>query len=220
MASPLEDPCTCASVLCRAIERELGEGWRLWEPETLWLELKHKGIDTPNECREKILAGRVLLNTDRATYDALVFSRTAAAFSEGRCEHDAYDDDVVGHHAWCVDEMRTMYAQQNEPMPPLDHEVLSLIALALYREGFVVAPEELSVAQEALDRLYRGRGDTSELKEAVRGIWASAKGLSVRNMPYPESPRGVQMARLASVEAFLDGKRAERTKQATRIAAV
>jgi len=211
----LANDCTVASVACRAIDEVLGEVWRLWEPETLWLELHRRGIEVPVGNRQQIMAGRVLLNTDRATYDALVFAHTSTAFSNDLCDYEGLDEDFVGRHAWCVNEMRAIYAQANEPMPSIDREVVSFVALALKREGFVLAPVGLEFAQDALDALYGP--STRELKKAVQEIWASSQGLAVRHIAYPETPRGVQMARLASVEAFLNERRTERTRQAAQL---
>lgn len=41
----LADDATVASVACAAIARALGDGWLLWEPESLWLELHRQGVD-------------------------------------------------------------------------------------------------------------------------------------------------------------------------------
>lgn len=212
----LTDDCTVASVACRAIEKELGMAWKLWEPETLWKELHHRGVDVPLGNRQQIMAGRAVLNTGRVFYDGLVFDRTSAAFSNDLCDYEGFDDAVVAHHAWCIDEVRAISDFHEDPVVEYDREVVGIVVRSLREEGFVIAPTELEFAQSALDRTWGKSG--AELKKDVLAIWASAKGLSVRNIPYPETPRGVQMARLASVEAFLTERRATRVKQLAELA--
>lgn len=212
----LRDDASVASVVCRAASRELGDGWLLWEPESIWLELKHRGVDVPYGNRQQLMAGRSVLTTGRVFYDALVFDRAATAFANDVCDYEGFDDAVVAHYAWCVDEVRAISEAFQETVHLYDREPVSLIARRLREDGYVLAPEGLEFVQEELDRLW---GSTArELKQDVAKIWTDAKGLSVRNIPYPETPRGVQMARLAAVAAFLDERRALRAQQLARLA--
>jgi len=43
--------------------------------------------------------------------------------------------------------------------------------------------------------------------------WADLRGHSLREVPYPETPGGVQLARLAAIDVFLDERRRVRDRQ-------
>lgn len=213
----LKDNDSVASVVCRAAQMELGDSWKLWEPETIWKELHHRGVDVPVGNRQQLMAGRNLLLTGRVFYDALVFDRTSTAFSNDVCDCECFDDAAVAQHAWCVDEIKEILEWANEPFPGFDREPVALIVRSLMVEGFVLTPTALDFVEEELDRAWAGKG--RELKQQVNELWADAKGLSVRNIPYPETPSGVQMARLASVKAFLMERRSLRTTQRAKLTA-
>jgi hypothetical protein len=211
----LADDDTVASVVCLAASRVLGDGWLLWEPESIWKELHHLGVDVPYGNRQQLMAGRSISTTGRVFYDALVFDRTATAFVNDVCDYEGFDDAVVAHYAWCVDEVAAISDQLGEHALHYDREPVSLVARRLRQDGFVLAPEQLSFVQPELDRVWGT--EALELKQAVAKVWADAKGHQVRDIPYPETARGVQMARLASVAAFVEERHETRRKQRARL---
>ena len=79
----------------------------------------------------------------------------------------------------------------------------------------VLAPDVLEYAQEALDKEWHK--DCCNLKNKVMKAWADLRGHSLRDVPYPETPGGVQVARLAAVELFLDERRGVRDKQLAQL---
>lgn len=211
----LADDDTVASVVCHAASAVLGDGWLLWEPESIWKELHHLGVDVPYGNRQQLMAGRSISTTGRVFYDALVFDRTATAFVNDVCDYEGFDDAVVAHYAWCVDEVAAISDQLGEHALHYDREPVSLVARRLRQDGFVLAPEQLSFVQPELDRVWGT--EALELKQAVAKVWADAKGHQVRDIPYPETARGVQMARLASVAAFVEERHETRRKQRARL---
>lgn len=211
----LADDDTVASVVCQAASQLLGDGWMLWEPETVWLELKHEGCDVPIGNRQQLMAARGLLIHGRYFYDGPVFDRTCAAFSNEVLDIDGFDDTLVMHMAWGVDEAKRISALFNDTYVQMDREPVELVALQLVEEGFVLAPEELAFAQDALDR--RWGSSASELKNEVRELWADLGSFDLRNVPYPETPKGVQLARLASVAEFLSERRKVRRAQEAKL---
>ena len=214
----LRDDATVASAVCRAAWKLLGDAWRLWEPETIWLELyrKHK-VDVPVGNRQQLMAGRNLLLTGRFFYDGLVFDRSCAAFSNEVLDIDGFDDTHALHLAWGVDEARKISELFEDPFLTFDRESTSVAALQLYEEGFVVAPPELSFAQEALNRLWPRTEEAKALRREVSSLWGDVKAHSLTEIPFPETQKGVQLARLAAVELFLQERRAARSKQLAKL---
>lgn len=213
----LADDATVASAVCKAAQAELGEGWLLWEPESIWLELKHRGIDVSEGNRAQLLAGRGLLVHGRFFYDGLVFDRTCAAFANEVMDFEGgIDDTLVMHLAWGLDEAKKICELFNDPFLLMDREPCEVAAAQLWEEGFVLAPHELSFAQPALDR--RAGKHNSDLKKAVTDLWSEVRDYgSLRDFPFPENQKGVQCARLASVELFLEERRALRAKQMAQL---
>lgn len=202
----LTDDSLVASAVCLAAKERVGDGWLLWEPETLWRELE---VAPGN--RAQLMAGRGLLIHGRFFYDGLVFDRTCAAFANEVLDIDGFDDTLVMHLAWGMDEARKISELFEDPFLLMDREPCEVAATQLWQEGFVLAPSELSFAQPALDR--RWGKDAAELKRTVSELWADLRGHDLSKIPYPETARGVQLARLASVELFLRERRATRSKQ-------
>lgn len=208
--SALSDDATVASVVCKAARKELGDGWLLWEPESIWKELAHRDIEVPEGNRQQLMAGRGLLIHGRFFYDGLVFDRTCAAFANEVLDIDGFDDTLAMHLAWGLDEARKICEIFDDPFLLMDREPCEVTATQLWQEGFVLAPKELSFAQAALDRRNREAG---QLKREVSELWADLDGHKLRDIPYPESAKGVQLARLASVELFLEERRSVRARQ-------
>lgn len=211
----LADDDTVATVVCKAAERVLGDGWLLWEPESIWKELHHQGVDVPVGNRQQLMAGRGVLVHGRFYYDGPVFDRTCAAFSNEVLAIDELDETRVMHLAWGVDEAAKLCALFDADTHPFDREVVTVTAAQLWEEGMVLAPDVLEYAQEALDKEWHK--DCCNLKNKVMKAWADLRGHSLRDVPYPETPGGVQVARLAAVELFLDERRGVRDKQLAQL---
>ncbi len=207
----LADDATTASVVCKAAEKVLGDGWLLWEPESIWKELKHQGVEVPLGNRQQLMAGRGLLVHGRFFYDGPVFDRTCAAFSNEVLAIDELDETLAMHLAWGVDEGKKLCALFEHELEPFDREVVTTCAAQLWEEGMVLAPDELSFAQQALDKEWHV--ECCGLKDRVQKAWADLRGHSLREVPYPETPGGVQLARLAAIDVFLDERRRVRDRQ-------
>lgn len=209
----LRDDATVASEVMRALHVLFGNAWLAWEPETVWYELQHQGCEISEGNRAQALAGRNLLTTGRYFYDAVIFDKTAAAFAN-EVITEGVEESLVAHLAWSIDEATRISEDHDDPMLGFDREVVEFTALRLRDEGFVLAPKELSFAQKALDRLW-GTPEAAELKQDVQELWDALSVHAIRDVPYPENAKGVQLARLASVEAFLAERRAARAQNAS-----
>lgn len=211
----LLDEDTTASACARALEVLYPGVWRFWEPETLWLDLGREGCDVPVSNRQQAMAARAVLNHDRVYYDALVFDKVAAAFSNEDIHIDSLEEAPVAYMAWAVDEIAWLTSSFEMDSDEYDREVVEYVATQLHSEGFVVAPYELRFAQKALDRRHGSAGE--ELKQRVSRGWTALDGPDLREHAYPETPEGVQLARLASVTLYVRARRAARASQLARI---
>lgn len=206
-----DDETVASTVLC-ALHALFQDQWLVWEPESVWLELERQGCHISLGNTQQALAGRSLLTTGRFWYDALVYDATCSAFSNEVLSLDMPEDSLVAHLAWGVDEAAAICRDHGDDILDYDREVVEFTAHRLYDEGFVVAPQGLEFAQKALDRRYPKTEAHAELVAAVQGAYAELHKVAseTREVPYPESARGVQLARLASVDAFLADRRKAR----------
>jgi hypothetical protein len=163
----------------------------------MWLELQHQQVNVPLANRDQILAARSVVTTGRYWYDAHAFEKTCISFNNEEPNYDALDDTPVAYISWANEEvfkLNMYYLKEDESY---DREPTCYTAVQLYREGFVVAPEGLGWAQEALDAYYPA--EARELKQTVMEAWAAAPKNKLLDAAFPETDAGVQLAKLAAV---------------------
>jgi hypothetical protein len=205
--SLLSDESTCASAVLYSVEKLLGQGVLLWEPQSIWLELKHQGIDLPLSNREQLMAARNLLTTGRFWYDATVFEKTCTAFNNEEISPESVEDAPVVFISWAIWEANEI-AKKYEILDSavFDREPVAYMAVQLNRENFVVAPEELHVAQTSLNKYYPK--ETVKLQNTIHEAWAAApRDNRLRDAAFPETQEGVQLARLATVQYYMNKQR-------------
>lgn len=196
---------TLATSCFCAVDLLLPNSWRIWEPETVWLELDHLNVDIPESNRAQVMAIRTLLNTDRFWYDAPIFAKICNTLNNEDINYDAMEDVPVAYIAWAIKEVKALL-QGFDPavIPEFDREPVGYTAIQLFREGFVVAPDLLSWAQPSLDNYYPK--ETEDLRQKVQTNWAAASKHDVKDAAYPETPIGVQFAKLASVQVYVNDR--------------
>lgn len=207
----LEDNDSTASACMLALDAGLGDGWEVWEPETVWLELSRRGISVPNGNRDQILAARSLIINGRFFTDALVFEKTIVAFNNEEINADSLEDAPVAYLDWGVYEAKLLYEDfVGETTVSFDREPVGYTAVQLYNEGFVLAPDHLTFAQDALDKLYPK--ETSDLKKQVKKLWADFPRNGLEDVDFPETELGVQLAKLASVYVYVEQHKSRRRR--------
>lgn len=208
----LQNENTFASVCMKALFCLFDNDWLNWEPESIWIELNHQGIDVPVGNRAQIMAGRSLLTTGRFWYDAHAFEATCLAFNNEESIFSGLDDAPVMAINWAVYEADLIHkAYENETLE-YDREPIGYTAVQLYREGFVIAPPLLNMAESQL--LGMLPKEAKELANTIREAWAAApRGQALVDAAYPETPEGVQLVRLASVQVYFDERLKEYEKQ-------
>lgn len=202
----LKDNDSCAFSCMRACDILLSASWFSWEPETCWIELHNLGVDVPVGNRDQILAGRSLVVTGRMLYDALVFDKTCVSFNNEHAQFDAHDEAPVEYIAWANEESYRIFQHYTGSNYEYDREPVAFTGVQLYRQGFVLAPEQLHWAQAALDKHYSPA--PAELKKRVATAWSEISKDDLRDHPYPETQLGVQLAKLAAVQLHFNEKKA------------
>jgi hypothetical protein len=203
---------TSAIALCRAAEIVLGDHLE-WEPESAWVELSRQGVDVPVEARDRLMAATTLRLVPAFYWDAIVLANTAVAF-DGRPAHvEILEEASPGALAWAMTEagwIRQRHGLQ-ELVP--EHEPIAYVAVVLDRAGLVLAPSQLSFAQDALDaRLPR-----SGLLEDVKRRWSGVDKAGLDKLSLGETAVDVQVARLASIEAHVRSRRAAAEAELARL---
>jgi len=206
----LRDEATCAFACMRSMDTLLTDQWFAWEPETLWLELSHLGVSVPVGNRDQIMAGRAVVTTGRFYYDALAFEKTCVSFSNDMPNYEALDDAPVEFIAWANDEAYKIHLFYTEQNLEYDREPVEYTAAQLKLAGFLVAPSQLHWAQERLDKYYSK--DTHALKKEVMTAWAKTPAGG-----FEETPVGVQLARLAAVQAHWTAKSGQLAKDLAKL---
>lgn len=201
----LQDERSCASTCLYAMTYLFERQWLNWEPETLWLEVKHLGLDVPVLNRGKVMAGRSLITTGRFWYDASAFETACITFNCCIPTFFGVEDAPVVYINWAVFEADLIHRDFEHEVLEFDREPISYIALQLYREGFVIAPPMLERAQAELTK--RLPKETAGLATTIREAWAAApRGEALLNAAFPETCEGVQLARLAAVQVYFDDR--------------
>lgn len=180
-----------------AAAKELLGDHHAWEPESVWLSLKERDIDLGSPNRAKLMAAVALIFVPSFYWDGIVFEKTALAFDGSVPNPDALEEASSGQLAWAVEEAAWIVAMNHGEAQVFQHEPAAYAAVVLHREGMVLAPRQLSFAQDLLDEMNRGAKD---LKESVREKWEALKGVGLATRSYGETPEDVQLARLAAVE--------------------
>jgi len=208
----LRDPDTGTSACMHAVFHLFSNVWLNWEPETIWLELEHLGARVPVGNRQQIMAGRSLLTTGRFWYDATAFEVASIAFSNETPTYFGLEDAPIAFINWAVFEANLIHHDFLQSTIEFDREPIGYTAIQLYREGFVIAPPMLEMAQDELTR--RLPKEAAKLANTVREAWAVApRGQALSDAAYPETPAGVQLARLAAVQVYFDTRLNAREKQ-------
>jgi hypothetical protein len=201
----LKDNDSCAYACMRAADILLSDAWFVWEPETIWLDLHERGVDVPVGNRDQMMAGRNIVTTGRVTYDALVFDKTCIAMNNEFANFEALDDSPVEYIAWGSEEIYRIYLHYTGNNFEYDREPVAFTGVQLYRQGFVVAPDNLMWAQPDLETHYVEF--PTELKKRVMLAWSSISKEDLRDHPYPETPLGVQLAKLAAAQIHFNEKK-------------
>jgi len=217
----LRDEKTCASACMCAMDELLGSSWMAWEPETLWLTLDRMRVSVPVANREQVMAARNLITTGRFYYDMQAFEKTCMSFNNEEGNYEALDDAPIAYICWTLTEADMVHRKYEDGETLLlDREPAEYTAIQLFREGFVIPPSNFTWLQDRLDQYLSGDATCKKLQADVREAWAAApRGKDLLDAAFPETPSGVQLARLAAVHVYTERRRKEREQQLAKLKA-
>jgi hypothetical protein len=184
-----------AVAVLQAVRKLVGDEFLAWEPESLWLELKHLGVDPPVESRARLMAAVALHLVPSFYWDFNITTKTAIALDGYEVLPDILEEPTPAQLAWAFEEAAWIRKLLDDEMLVPEDEVRAGTAVILDRAGFVIAPEQLSFADEPLAR----RLGSTELVSDVRQQWPEIRR-KLPDVEIKETPAGVQLARLAAVE--------------------
>ncbi len=176
---------------------DLDKDWVLWEPETLWAEVRRATGAAPSEIlKGKIQGIKTLLTTDAFWRDHLAFEKVVVALNNRVPTFDQYQHPSPAMIALAIAEAATIREGK------YSDEVLRYIATVCFNDGFVVLPKPLDIAQESLDELTRpivGR----QMREDLGRRLAELGENDVPEDMYTETVTGVQLARAQAVREYV-----------------
>lgn len=192
----LQSISTCAYILGKTLDTILPE-FELMEPESIWISLDKLGINLPVVNQAKIHAYITLKIMPAFYWDAIVFEKTAIAFSNEIPTPDHVEEATPEQLACAVVEANKIATAAHE----FDTEPKRYTAIVLHRNGFVLAPEILSFSQNYLDNLNKN----GPLKSKVLDSWKTFKvSLDSKIQDLKENEVDVQLYRLASVQLHVN----------------
>lgn len=211
-AELIRNPGTSAVALCEAVRHLLGD-YLSWEPESIWLELEHHGVDVPTENRARIMAAVTLHLIPAFYWDAVVFEKTAVAL-HGHLPHpDILEEASPAQLSWAVEEAAWIVRLAKEHAWEFQHEPRAYAGVILDRAGFAIAPEQLAFAQAVLDQ----RRDDDGLRDEVATRWAKVRLGNLEQLALGEDRLDVQIARLAAVELHVRDRRRAAEQELSRL---
>lgn len=208
----LKTTSASAVALHQAATKVLGD-FLAWEPESIWLELSHHGVDVPDANRAKLMAALTLRLVPGFYWDAIVFEKTAVAL-DGHFPHpDILEEGTPAQLAWAVEEAAWVLRLAGDHAWEFQHEPRAYAGVVLARAGFVLTPAQLDFAQLALDR----ETSDAKLRDDVAERWARVSKDHLEQLSLSEDRVDVQIARLAAVELHVRDRRRAAEQELARL---
>lgn len=200
----LEDEESSATGCFLAVQQACGSGCRAWEPESLWLTFERRKIHVPPINRDKILAAHTLTMVPAFWWEVNCFQNTVLAFNSVLSNPEALQETTPGQLAWGIFEAEMIYSYSDfDETPEFDREPAIYTGACLHRAGYVLAPDLLRFAQDALDHFNTNTASLS--KDEVRTAWRKLQGKNLKDKQWKEdSPLDVHLSRLASVDLYIE----------------
>jgi hypothetical protein len=214
----LSDPLLTSSVALEAVKKLLGPTVLAWEPETIRLELTRRGITVDDGVMAKILSAITIVTTRAWTADHDVLFAFAVACCGVPADAEALHHPTPEQLCWAIHEIAALVGAAVNDDEGFDPDTVDpAIAVVLHDEGFMVTPDELRFAQDALDRSNRYSLDAG-LKKRVLDAWKKLATLPVNELrkelaKLDEDPYGVQLRRLGDCRLYVAEHEERRAKQ-------
>lgn len=168
------------STYLAALDREYGQDYLFFEPETLQSEL------CPSEAvLDKIQAGITLKTTSAFWNDIVVFEKVALALNNRRVSFEEYQDLSPGEMTWAMVETRFIDSGES-----LGDDVKVYIAMRLRDEGYTLVPQDIEYDRRAVGTPVPPQG----VQEQLDKLTASPHVID----------RHVQQSRLNVIETYTE----------------
>lgn len=141
------------------------EDWYSWEPEVLLHELRD---EVSEQAQDKILAVQaVACNSSLACSKAVAFENVVHAFCNNILVVDTLQPPLIEEIMYTVEQLRGLVRAVHPEVTdvPLHGELPGYVAAVAKYRGWIVLPERLTFAQEALDRLNGMEVETNKHEE-------------------------------------------------------
>jgi len=186
-----------------AVRKEYGDDCLSWEPESFWV-----ARDFSLQNRDKLQAAITLATHDTLFTEPRGFAAIALALTGHAPALDDLEALSAHYLAWAALEGGLIFGITHDAEPEWSPDVVEYLAIALFHQGFVVAPDALDFADERLAEYLTDEGRA--LRKRVQSAWQALPSDGLENHDFPDSGEGVQLARLAATHVYC----------ATRVAAL
>jgi len=192
--------------LDRTLIDKYGVEWLDWEPETITQSIRQDWNTQISRINmDKIMASKLLHVSDEFWRHWEVFQKVVLSFNNITPLFDRVQEVTVAQIVHALNQVGEIRKEE------FQDEVLYYIATMAKEEGFIWLPSPLEPAQKHLDELNPPEAAT--LKAEIRERWESLDGGDLRKMEFQEDLYGVHLAKLASIDLYLDGMSAPENEE-------
>lgn len=214
----LQDPEVAPSVALAALKRLLTPSALGWEFDTIRIELQRRGVEPTDGLLTKLAGALTIANGRQWCYDHDVLFAFAVACSGTPADSEALLHPTPEQLCWGLREITALTGAAITDEEGFDPDTIDpAIAAILHYSGYVLAPEPLAFAQEALDDHNRYAHD-GDLRKDAKASWRVFNALPVGALraaleKLDEDPLNVQMHRLGDCKLYVAAKELLRARQ-------
>jgi len=167
--APLAHPEANPIRLMVTMDEAFGEEWYDWEYETILETTHEEGVDIARQNQDKLMALKILHNTNRFWEEALVFEKVVIAFSGRIADWSVYQEPAP-HDIAATRALVEHYIDERD----FSDQVKAYTAGVALHAGFIMLPPRLRFARQPFsDQLLEKMGEEalkrqSELTEALQ----------------------------------------------------
>jgi hypothetical protein len=222
----LRNPDAAVSAAWKALVHLFGPEVQDWEPDTLHIELRRRGVTPTTELMGKLLAAQTVVTTREWCSNYEVLFAIALACDGVPVEAGFPQHPTPEQLAWAVNECSALSGLklvdlENHGFDP--DEIDPAVACVLIDDGWHVAPKELSFVDDVMERMTFVDDGEATYPEIV-ALRDAASSMSLVDLDRAardagETAAGVQLTRLLDLRRYIEGRetaRAAQYDQATR----
>lgn len=216
----LRDPNATVSAAWKALVHLFGPEVEEWEPDTLHIELRRRGVTPTTELMAKLLAAQTVVTTRAWCENYEVLFAVALACDGVPVAPGFPQHPTPEQLAWAVVECAALAGLklddlENHGFDP--DEIDPAVACVLIDEGWHVAPKELAFVDDVMERMtHRAPGEASYADLITLRDTATEMDLDHLERvarETGETDAGVQLARLLDLRRYVEAHEALRASQ-------